>query len=151
MTRSSNLNTAGSTGVFRGRNQSGTSNRRSLNLILIIAVLAAMLAANFRPVFAMSDGDGTPIYEPTTNNVTGWPEKQPIYGQSCVLMDLETGAVLCSLERETTRYPASTTKVMTCLLGKCCGLTFAEHCVTIRSALSDANRAEIAALAKELA
>ena len=42
-------------------------------------------------------------------------------------------------------------KVMTCLLGKCCGLTFAEHCVTIRSALSDANRAEIAALAKELA
>ena len=116
MTRSSNLNTAGSTGVFRGRNQSGTSNRRSLNLILIIAVLAAMLAANFRPVFAMTDGDGTPIYEPTTNNVTGWPEKQPIYGQSCVLMDLETGAVLCSLERETTRYPASTTKVMTCLL-----------------------------------
>lgn len=82
---------------------------------IIFAVLCLLLSLAV-PAYALTDDDGTAVYEPTTNNIEGWPEKMPIYGQSCVLMDLETGAVLCSLERETMRYPASTTKVMTCLL-----------------------------------
>ncbi len=82
-------------------------------------IWAAALILTLAPAcqaFGMTDDDGASVYEPETNNIPGWPDKYPIYGESCVLMDLETGAVLCSLNRETKRYPASTTKVMTCLL-----------------------------------
>ena len=90
--------------------------RQYTRLMMVLVTALVLFLGCLHPAFAMTDDDGTSIYEPTTNNVTGWPAKQPIYGQSCVLMDAETGAVLCSRERETMRYPASTTKVMTCLL-----------------------------------
>ena len=90
-----------------------TGKRQGLSLLICLFLIISILT---QTVYADSDADGTPVYEPTTNDIAGWPVKQPIYGQSCVLMDMETGAVLCSRERETMRYPASTTKVLTCLL-----------------------------------
>ena len=84
----------------------------------ITVVLLAALSAALLPLhaFTAAADEEMTSYEPETNDLPGWPDKYPIYGQSCVLMDRDTGAILCSLERNTRRYPASTTKVMTCLL-----------------------------------
>ena len=43
-------------------------------------------------------------------------EQDHLYGRSCILMNADTGEVLFQKEADTRRYPASTTKIMTCLL-----------------------------------
>ena len=47
----------------------------------------------------------------------GWPEGPKSEAQSAVLMDLNTEAVLYSKNANTQLYPASITKLLTCLLG----------------------------------
>lgn len=56
-------------------------------------------------------------YDPIqTNEIEGWPQGPSIYGKSAVLMDADTGAILYSKNQEEKLYPASITKIMTCLL-----------------------------------
>ena len=86
--------------------------KRLICLIIMIAAFAVPFASTTPQAFA----EEFSLTEPDTNRIPGWPAKKPIYGQSCVLLDNETNAVICSLNRDTQRYPASTTKVMTCLL-----------------------------------
>ena len=52
-----------------------------------------------------------------TDSIEGWPEGPKIEAQSAVLMDLNTEAVLYSKNANTQLYPASITKLLTCLLG----------------------------------
>lgn len=61
---------------------------------------------------------GTEVFasDPITNHLTGWPYMTDINESSAVLMDADTGAILYSLDRNEQRYPASITKIMTCLL-----------------------------------
>ena len=87
--------------------------RRIYRRLIALVCAALMLCAT---VSAGADDGEIMSYEPDTNSISGWPVKNPVYGQSCVLVDAETGAVLCALEKDTKRYPASTTKCMTCLL-----------------------------------
>ena len=54
--------------------------------------------------------------DPLTGYMTNWPHMEDIGEDSAVLIDAENGAILYSLNRDTQRYPASITKVMTCLL-----------------------------------
>ena len=54
--------------------------------------------------------------DPLTGYMTNWPYMEDIGEDSAVLIDAENGAILYSLNRDTQRYPASITKVMTCLL-----------------------------------
>lgn len=51
-----------------------------------------------------------------TDSVKGWPKGPSIEGQSAVLMDAVTDAVLYSKNAEERLYPASITKIMTALL-----------------------------------
>ena len=56
-------------------------------------------------------------YEPVQSNaVAGWPEGQAIQAAAGVVMDLDTGAFLYSKNCDRQLYPASITKIMTCLL-----------------------------------
>ena len=52
-----------------------------------------------------------------TDSVKGWPAGPQIEAQAAVLMDLNTEAILYSKNADTQLYPASITKLLTCLLG----------------------------------
>ena len=56
-------------------------------------------------------------YDPVeTDSIPGWPHGPSIEARSAVLMDLRTGTVLYSKNPDVAMYPASITKIMTCLL-----------------------------------
>lgn len=51
-----------------------------------------------------------------TNEVSGWPEGPAITAKSAVLMDAATGTILYAKNIHEKMYPASTTKMLTCLI-----------------------------------
>lgn len=51
-----------------------------------------------------------------TNDIAGWPEGPAITAKSAVLMDAKTGTILYGKNIHEKMYPASTTKMLTCLL-----------------------------------
>ncbi len=56
-------------------------------------------------------------YEPVQSNaVAGWPEGQAIQAAAGVVLDMDTGAFLYSKNCDRQLYPASITKILTCLL-----------------------------------
>jgi len=56
-------------------------------------------------------------YEPIqTNDIQDWPEGPPVYAESAVVMDIDTGTILYSKNMDDQKYPASITKIMTTLL-----------------------------------
>ena len=52
----------------------------------------------------------------SSDAIPGWPASPAIAAESAVLMDADTGVILYSKNADVVHYPASTTKVMTCLL-----------------------------------
>lgn len=52
----------------------------------------------------------------STNAVDGWPQGPMIGAESACLLDADTGAILYAKNMDQPHFPASTTKVMTCLL-----------------------------------
>ncbi|HIW49687.1 MAG TPA: D-alanyl-D-alanine carboxypeptidase [Candidatus Blautia intestinavium] len=53
---------------------------------------------------------------PDTDSIKEWPAGPKIEGESAILMDMTTGAVLYSKNADKAQYPASITKIMTALL-----------------------------------
>ncbi len=51
-----------------------------------------------------------------TNSVRGWPQGPVISAQAAILMDADSGTILYAKNIHQHLYPASTTKMMTCLL-----------------------------------
>ena len=51
-----------------------------------------------------------------SNNIQEWPQGPALGAQSAILMELETGTILYSKNMDEKLYPASTTKILTCLL-----------------------------------
>lgn len=51
-----------------------------------------------------------------SNEVEGWPQGPVTEAEAAVLMDADTGALLYSKNAEAKEYPASITKIMTCLV-----------------------------------
>ncbi len=51
-----------------------------------------------------------------TNEIPGWPQGPSIGAEGAVLMELDTGAILYGKNIDEKLYPASTTKILTCLL-----------------------------------
>ena len=79
------------------------------------ALIAALILALTPCALAVTPGD----------YVDSLPESlQPghLYGASCILINAETGDVLLEKDADQQRYPASTTKIMTCLLALESGL-----------------------------
>lgn len=56
-----------------------------------------------------------------TNTIPGWPEGPVINAQAAILMDAESGVILYAKNIHEQLYPASTTKLLTCLIAL-------EHC-----------------------
>ena len=51
-----------------------------------------------------------------SNDIYGWPEGPEITAQAAIVMDANTGTILYAKNIHEKLYPASTTKIMTCLL-----------------------------------
>lgn len=51
-----------------------------------------------------------------SNEISGWPEGPEISAEAAILMDVNTGTILYAKNIHEELYPASTTKIMTCLL-----------------------------------
>ncbi len=51
-----------------------------------------------------------------SNQITDWPDGPKVSAQSAVLLEAETGTILYAKNIHEKAYPASTTKLMTCLL-----------------------------------
>ena len=53
---------------------------------------------------------------PDTNNIQGWPQGPHVYGDSAIVMDMDSGAVLYGKNVDERHYPASITKILTALV-----------------------------------
>ena len=54
--------------------------------------------------------------EVDTNAIDGWPEGPSVSAKAAVLMDADTGTLLYAKDADEQLYPASTTKLLTCLI-----------------------------------
>lgn len=99
--------------------------RRILTSVLCSAVIITQAV----PVFA-TDEYGAPLVTATptpdphtpyykqpadTDSIKDWVKGPQIEGESAILVDMFTGAVLYSKNADKTQYPASITKIMTAL------------------------------------
>ena len=53
---------------------------------------------------------------PDTDNIQGWPQGPRVYGNSAIVMDMDSGAVLYAKKPDERHYPASITKLLTALV-----------------------------------
>lgn len=94
------------------------SYRRTAAVVLAVS-MTVLLAADVH-------ADDTMTYEealqaaydivPDTNNIRGWPQGPHVYGNSAVVVDMDSGAVLYGKKADERHYPASITKLMTALV-----------------------------------
>ncbi|MCR5627085.1 MAG: D-alanyl-D-alanine carboxypeptidase [Lachnospiraceae bacterium] len=54
--------------------------------------------------------------EVESNDILNWPQGPAVVAESAILMEAETGTILYDKNMDKVEYPASTTKVLTCLL-----------------------------------
>lgn len=87
-----------------------------------------------------TDENGEPINAgpvvPTTES--GWPIAPELVSESVLMVEVNTGAVMYAKNIDTKRYPASTTKIMTCLIAlERCSMsetvTFSESAVDLEA------------------
>jgi len=85
----------------------------------ICLVMAVLLAAGSVCSVCADEEEYIPdeYYEAIQSNaVEGWPEGQAIQASAGVVMDIDTGVFLYSKNCDRQLYPASITKILTCLL-----------------------------------
>ena len=114
--------------------------KKFLRRLLAGALCSALLIVQAVPVFA-TDEYGAPLVTATptpdphtayykqaadTDSIKNWVKGPQIEGESAILADMFTGAVLYSKNADKAQYPASITKIMTALLG-CENLESAIH------------------------
>ncbi len=104
----------------------------AIKRVLGSVLCAALIVCQTVPVLA-TDEYGDPIVTATpvpeeiyhtdyytqpadTDSIEGWVQGPQIEGESAVLMDMITGSILYSKNADKAQYPASITKIITCLL-----------------------------------
>lgn len=86
------------------------------------AAVFLLLVSRCQPVFAEEAMDFETqkqvAYDiiPETNSLTNWPQGPQVYGNSAIVMDMNSGAVLYGKKIDDQHYPASITKLMTALV-----------------------------------
>lgn len=94
---------------------------------LFAGILSAALLVGACPaaVFAEAPASPTPTPDPhgayyseaaATDALHGWPVGPSIEGQAAVVINLQNGGILYAKNADTVLYPASITKILTCLL-----------------------------------
>lgn len=133
--------------------------KQFLRQILTGVLCSAVIITQAVPVFA-TDEYGAPLVTATptpdphtpyykqpadTDSIKDWAKGPQIEGESAILVDMFTGAVLYSKNADKAQYPASITKIMTALLG-CENLDPSQKFTMSQSAaygISDSNSSSI--------
>ena len=82
----------------------------------LFAFLTTLSMVLMMSAHVMAAVDLNAKYEVDTNKIQGWPQAADIASDTGILMDADTGTVLFDKGGDQQRYPASITKIMTCLL-----------------------------------
>ena len=82
----------------------------------IICAGTAALVWTLTCVTAWAGVDTAATFQVDSNSWKNWPAGPDIQGDTAVVMELETGAVLYNKGMDAQRYPASITKIMTAML-----------------------------------
>ena len=100
--------------------QSITKYRKGLAKLLLSSALCSTILFSSISTFAAVDYEAEmesrkslPIQ---SNEISGWPEGPAIGAESAILMEMNTHTILYAKNIDTRMFPASTTKIMTCLL-----------------------------------
>lgn len=96
---------------------------RLLSIILIISCVASPILAHAEKEEPETEWEkyqneaearkNNPV---ESNNIEGWPDGPAIGAEGAILMDADTGEILYAKNIDAKLYPASTTKLMTCLV-----------------------------------
>lgn len=94
---------------------------RFLFLLLTITISLCSFHANTLTAYATleeleAEAEARKALPIQSNEIENWPVGPQISAQSAILMDANTGVILYSKNIHERLYPASTTKIMTCLL-----------------------------------
>ena len=92
--------------------------RRTAAAALAVSV-TVLLAANVHADDTMTFEEALQAsYDtvPDTDNIQGWPQGPRVYGNSAIVMDMDSGAVLYAKKPDERHYPASITKLLTALV-----------------------------------
>ncbi len=84
-------------------------------ILTVLAVMCMAVTAQAEPTLdeVVAANKAMPVQ---TDQLEGWPAGPAVAAQAACLMDADTGAVLYAKNMDEAHYPASTTKIMTCLL-----------------------------------
>lgn len=94
--------------------------RKGLSKLLLSSLLCSTIL--FSSITANADVDYEAEMESRkslpiqSNEITGWPEGPAIGAEAAILMEMNTHTILYAKNIDKKMYPASTTKIMTCLL-----------------------------------
>ncbi|WP_242875269.1 D-alanyl-D-alanine carboxypeptidase family protein [Butyrivibrio sp. INlla14] len=94
-----------------------TKYRAALGCLLIfISLWGLRLTALAETVDFQAEAEARKELPIQSNETSGWPEGPAIGAEAAILMDARTGTILYSKNIHEELFPASTTKIMTCLL-----------------------------------
>ncbi len=96
-------------------------NRTSSAFFLASAVLCCSLCANTMTVHATyeeltQEAEERKALPIQSNDIENWPAGPAVSAESAILMDIDTGSILYAKNIHKKSYPASTTKLLTCLI-----------------------------------
>ncbi len=83
-----------------------------ISQLLVINLILPVFAAQTKDDI-IAENQGRQV---ETNTIPGWPKGPVVGAKTACLMDAKTGAILYAKDMDSPQFPASTTKVMTCLL-----------------------------------
>lgn len=89
------------------------------NLSLALFCAGSLLFAEAIPVYALpviDDAEERAAIPIESNAIPNWPQGPVTGAQSAILIDADTGAILYAKNIHEQLYPASTTKILTCLI-----------------------------------
>lgn len=85
-------------------------------LISAVTLLGRVLTAHAEPIDYNAEAEARKLLPVQTNEIEGWPKGPDIGAKAAILMEASTGTILYGKNVDERLYPASTTKIMTCLL-----------------------------------
>lgn len=98
--------------------------RKRISIVMLSAFL--YMTTTFSPLLAYAAPSENTTYEDLaeerkklpiqSNQIKNWPEGPTVSAQSAILMEANTGTILYAKNIDEKAYPASTTKIMTCLI-----------------------------------
>ena len=119
---------------FKYNTESGPHMHKGLRLVFSVitsaVVLSSMIYMSSPEVYAAKSGAAETPEELAanvearkslpveTNEIAGWPAGPEIGSEAAILMNVDTGAILYAKNIDEELYPASTTKLLTCLLAQ---------------------------------